>query len=78
MFQSVINNNIFINDVKSVDKFLKIPLYKDDMKIYYEITNNIDLLHLQIDKININKWVEDNGLDFNIFKCKTVLHALEP
>lgn len=39
---------ILINDVENVIKHSKILLYLDDLKIFEEIVNNIDLLHLKM------------------------------
>lgn len=51
-------------------------IYIHDLEIYKDIANIIDLVHLKIDLVNIEKWVKDNELNFNMAKCQSICFCL--
>ena len=64
---------IFINDVLNCIKNSEFLLYIDDMKLYKSI-ENLDDVHLFKEDIqNIINLNNDNGLKFNISKCKIMI-----
>lgn len=66
---------IFVDDVNLVLNRIKVLIYADDMKLYMEICNRMDLQHFQ-DEINIFfNWCARSLLDLNIKKCNIISYS---
>ena len=51
----------------------RLVLYADDILLYRPISHQEDYALLQCDIDNIDSWVSDNYLQFNVAKCKYML-----
>ena len=66
---------LYINDIKKCIKHSNFKLYIDDLKIYKEIKTENDHLLLQEDINRVERWNEENGLEFNPFKCRLIIFS---
>lgn len=67
--------NMFVDDVNLVLKHTKVLIYADDMKLYKEICNEMDLHHFQ-DEIDIFfNWCTKSLLELNIKKCNIISYS---
>jgi hypothetical protein len=55
---------LFINDVFSCFKSLRLLLYADDLKIFFPVAGNSDFASAQA--------TIDNGMQFNLGKCNSI------
>lgn len=60
---------IFINDIDKCFQYSNFLLFADDMKIYKKINSPNDLILLQLDLDNLQRYCTSNKLDLNILKC---------
>jgi hypothetical protein len=63
---------LFINDVFSCFKSLRILLYADDPKIFFPVAGNSDFANAQDELDVIFQWCIDSGKQLNLEKCKTM------
>ena len=64
---------IFINDINQAISNSNFLLYIDDQKIFKTITSEDNITMLIIE--NVVNWLEKNGLNFNIDKCKIIIFS---
>lgn len=60
---------IFIDDLSQHLKHCKFSMYADDLKIYREISSNLDVKLVQDDINSVVNWCETNGMILNSSKC---------
>ena len=66
--------SIFINDITSVTEHTKIVLYADDTSIFYSSKDIHQInLYLNHDLQKISNWLNDNKLQLNTTKSKSIL-----
>lgn len=63
---------IFVNDLPEKLKSSNVLLYADDAKVFSIIRSYDDCVKLQKDFDNLSQWSNDNFLQLNIKKCKTL------
>lgn len=61
--------NVYINDVGRCFKFSNFLLYADDLKIYHEVANLLDVRRIQDDLSRFEEYCKDNKLTVNLNKC---------
>ena len=64
---------LFINDLPSYLNFSKCIIYADDVKLFSRVSTPMDSSKLQRDLDSLVRWSTENGLPFNVSKCK-VMH----
>jgi hypothetical protein len=57
---------LFINDVYSCFKSLRILLHADDLKIFFPVAGNSDLANAKAEFDVFSQWCIDNGMQFNL------------
>ena len=67
---------LFINDLVQVIDCEKV-LFADDLKIYHTIENVEDCLFIQNQLRKIEVWCDENNLQLNIQKCKSLTFTLK-
>ena len=70
---------IYIDDITSLQlsKGTKVSLYADDMLLYKPISSDNDYVELQHDVDKIHLWSRNNGMQFNVTKCKCIYVAIK-
>jgi hypothetical protein len=68
----IIFDYIFINDVFSCFKSLRILLYADDLKIFFPVADNGDFANVQAELDVFSQWCIDSGMQLNLGKCKSM------
>jgi Reverse transcriptase (RNA-dependent DNA polymerase) len=63
---------LFINDITSCFKSLNFLLYADDLKIFFAIRNDEDVIKAQVELDSFSRWCLDNKLYLNLGKCKAI------
>jgi hypothetical protein len=63
---------LFINDVFSCFKALRILLYADDLKIFFPIVGNSDFANAQAELVVFSQRCIDIGMQLNLGKCKSM------
>lgn len=67
---------LFINDLVQIIDCEKV-LFADDLKIYHAIENVEDCIFIQNQLQKIEVWCEENNLQLNIQKCKSLTFTLK-
>ena len=62
---------IFINDILKELK-CKALLFADDLKVFINVKNDYDCQKLQNDLNKLLSWCQNNNMEFNTGKCKTI------
>lgn len=63
---------MFINDLPDRIKFATVSLFADDSKLSMKIKTLNDVFKFQMDCNNMNDWCEENDLQLNFKKCKSI------
>ena len=66
---------LFVDDVKLVLNRLNVLTYADDMKLYMEICNELDLRIFQNEVDVFYNWCEKSLLDINVKKCNIITYT---
>jgi hypothetical protein len=63
---------LFINDVFSFFKSLRINLYADNLKIFFPVAGNSDYANAKAELDAFSHWCIDSGMQLNLGKCKSM------
>jgi hypothetical protein len=63
---------VYINDAFQEINHSHMRLFADDVLLYKEIMNPLDVNHLQQDLHNLSNWADNSMMAFNVKKCQVV------
>lgn len=66
---------LYINDIGCSIQNCKSLLYADDLKIFRTVNNIDECKLIQSDLLRLDEWCKNNGLQFNISKCKVIKYS---
>jgi hypothetical protein len=68
---------LFINDVFSCFKSLRILFFADDLKIFFPVVGKSDFANAQAEVDVFSQWCIDSGMQLNLGNCKNFTRHFE-
>jgi hypothetical protein len=61
-----------VNEISRIFTHVWVLFYADDMKLFLLVCDFRDCLRIQDDLNRLAEWCEDNALELNVSKCKSI------